>query len=105
MTVSDNDMSWFSKHGWRLVRLAGLAAPGLTLSGSLWAQCQMCKESASFQNAEAIEALNRGIILLAIPPAAIVGGIFWITYRHRNGYQLPAPNSDSTSGGEPPEIL
>jgi hypothetical protein len=104
MTVSSNDMSWFSKYGGRLVRLAGLAALGLLLSGSLWAQCQMCKKTASFQNAEAVEALNRGIILLAIPPAAIVGGIFWITYRHRDGYQLPASNSDSTSGGEPPPI-
>ena len=97
-------MSLYSKQSRRLARLASLAALALMLSGSLWAQCQMCKESASFQNAEAIEALNRGIILLAIPPAAIVGGIFWITYRHRNGYQLPASNSDSTSGGEPPPI-
>ena len=62
----------------------------------------MCKETASFQKAEAIQALNRGIILLAIPPAAIIGGIFWITYRHRNGYQLPPPDHNSTSGGEPP---
>ena len=97
-------MSWFSKYGGRLARLAGLAALGIMLSGPLWAQCQMCKETASFQKAEAIEALNRGIILLAIPPVAIVGGIFWITYRHRNGYQPPRPGSDLKSAGEPPQI-
>ncbi len=95
-------MSWFSKYGRGLARLAGLAALGIMLSGSLWAQCQMCKETASFQKAETIQALNRGIILLAIPPAAIVGGLFWITYRHRNGYQPPLADGDVTSGGEPP---
>ena len=72
------------------------------LSGPLWAQCQMCKETASFQKAEAIQALNRGIILLAIPPAAIIGGIFWITYRHRNGYRLPPADDDFMGDGEPP---
>ncbi len=97
-------MSWFSKYGGRLARLAGLATLGIMLSGPLWAQCSMCKETASFQKAEAIEALNRGIILLAIPPAAIIGGLFWITYRHRNGYQLPPADGDVTSGGEPPRI-
>ncbi len=86
---SKKNMSWISKLGGWLGRLAGPAALGIMLSGPLWAQCQMCKETASFQKAETIEALNRGIILLAIPPVAIVGGIFWITYRHRNGYQLP----------------
>ena len=85
-----------------MARLAGLAALGVVLSGSLWAQCQMCKETASFQKAEAIQALNRGIILLAIPPVAIVGGIFWITYRHRNGYRLPPADDDFTGDGEPP---
>ena len=95
-------MSWFSKLGGRLARLASLAALGIMLSGPLWAQCQMCKETASFQKAEAIQALNRGIILLAIPPAAIIGGIFWITYRHRNGYRLPPADDDFTGDGEPP---
>ena len=97
-------MSWISKLGGWLGRLAGPAALGVMLSGPLWAQCQMCKETASFQKAETIEALNRGIILLAIPPVAIVGGIFWITYRHRNGYQPPPADRDFTSGGEPPRI-
>ena len=97
-------MSWFSKDGGGLARLAGLAALGIMFSGSLRAQCQMCKETASFQKAEAIEALNRGIIMLAIPPVAIVGGLFWITYRHRDGYQLPPADRDVTSGGEPPQV-
>lgn len=80
-------------HSWSkaisaISRLAALACLAVALSGPIWAQCQMCKETASFQKAEAIEALNNGIILLAIPPAAIVGGLVFLTYRHRNGYRV-----------------
>ena len=49
----------------------------------------MCRQAAASQQVEAIRALNTGIILLAIPPAAIIGGIAWFTYRHRNGFQDP----------------
>ena len=67
---------------------AALLAAALTLAaGPVWAQCQMCKKTASYQKASAIAALNQGIILLAIPPVAIIGGIAWLTYRHRDGYR------------------
>ena len=48
----------------------------------------MCRQAAASQQVEAIRALNTGIILLAIPPAAIIGGIAWFTYRHRDGGTL-----------------
>ncbi len=80
-----------------LAKLAGAAARSALLAvalvlaaGPMWAQCQMCKKTASYQKASAIEALNKGIILLAIPPAAIIGGIVWLTYRHRDGYRPDA---------------
>ena len=73
-------------------RVAVVAVTLALLAGPLWAQCQMCKKTASYQKASAIEALNKGIILLAIPPAAIIGGIVWLTYRHRDGYR-PDPSS------------
>lgn len=69
------------------LRAALLVAMVAIATGTGWTQCQMCKETASYQKASAIEALNRGIILLAIPPAAIIGGIAWLTYHHRNGYR------------------
>ena len=47
----------------------------------------MCRQAAASQQVEAIRALNAGILLLAIPPAAIIGGIAWFTYRHRNSFQ------------------
>ena len=65
----------------------------LTLSLPAWGQCAMCREAAASQNAEGIKALNRGIILLAIPPLAILVGIGCVTYRYRNSFR-----------GEDPEI-
>jgi hypothetical protein len=43
----------------------------------------MCRESAAYQRQEAIDALKRGILVLAFPPAAIVVGIACLTYRYR----------------------
>jgi hypothetical protein len=47
----------------------------------------MCKAAAGSQKAAAILALNKGIILLGIPPAAIIIGMVWLTYRYRNSPQ------------------
>ena len=73
-------------------RAAVVAVALVLAAGPVWGQCQMCKKTASYQKASAIEALNQGIILLAIPPVAIIGGIAWLTYRHRDGYR-PDPRS------------
>jgi hypothetical protein len=43
--------------------------------------CSMCRETASFQKARAVDALQSGIVLLGLPPLAIIGGIAWMTYR------------------------
>jgi len=43
--------------------------------------CSMCRETASFQKARAIDALQSGIVLLGLPPLAIIGGLGWMTYR------------------------
>ena len=45
----------------------------------------MCRESARQQRAEAVNALNKGILVLAIPPMAIAVGIVVVTYRYRDG--------------------
>ena len=75
----------------RLARLFVLGLFLVVVSSPLWAQCPMCRKAAESQQMKAIRALNAGIILLAIPPAAIIGGIAWFTYRHRDGFQDPAP--------------
>jgi hypothetical protein len=73
----------------RCSRLVLAAAVGLILCAPLAAQCAMCKETASYQRQEAIEALNRGIIVLAIPPASIIVGMVCLTYRYRGGAEDP----------------
>ena len=72
----------------KVFRLTVLFIMVFFVPSTSWAQCQMCGKTASYQRASAIQALNRGIILLAVPPAVIIGGIVWLTYRHRNGYRI-----------------
>ena len=69
----------------RISRFLSLGILGLVLSSPLWGQCAMCRESARQQRAEAVNALNKGILVLAIPPMAIAVGIVVVTYRYRNG--------------------
>ncbi len=78
----------------RLGRFLTLGILGLILSSPVWGQCVMCRESAKYQRAETIEALNKGILILAIPPVAIAVGIGLVTYRYRDG---------SWRGTRPPE--
>jgi len=66
-----------------LARGVILAALSLALAAPVWAQCAMCREAAGSQKAAAILALNKGIILLGVPPVAILLGIGWLTYKHR----------------------
>ncbi|MDA1313442.1 MAG: hypothetical protein O2968_08925 [Acidobacteria bacterium] len=71
----------------RLGRFLTVGISGLVLSSPLWGQCAMCRESAKFVRQATIEALNQGILILAIPPLAIAVGIGVVTYRYRNGSQ------------------
>ena len=73
-------------------RFLTLGALAVALAGPVVGQCVMCRESAKYQRGEALEALNLGIIVLALPPVAIALGIGWVTYRHRNSSQ-PTPQS------------
>jgi hypothetical protein len=73
-------------------RIRGLllaAVLGLIVCAPLAAQCAMCRETASYQRQEAIKALNRGIIVLAIPPSAIILGMVCLTYRYRGAPEDP----------------
>jgi hypothetical protein len=67
-----------------------LAVTAAATVAPAWGQCAMCKAVAGSQKAAAILALNKGIILLAIPPAAIIIGMVWLTYRYRNSPQSPS---------------
>jgi hypothetical protein len=65
---------------------------GLILSSPLWGQCVMCRESAKFTRSATIDALNKGILVLAIPPIAIAVGIVVVTYRYRSGSASHRPS-------------
>jgi membrane protein DedA with SNARE-associated domain len=75
----------------RLGRFLLLGILGSVLSAPLWGQCAMCKASAQYQRGETINAINKGIIVLGIPPLAIAVGIVCLTYRYRNGPVSPDP--------------
>lgn len=77
------------------MRFRRLALRGLTGAAALYgllaaapearAQgCSMCRETASYQKERAVDALKDGIVLLAVPPLAIIGGIGWVTWRRWN---------------------
>jgi len=46
-------------------------------------QCAMCYETAA-QAAQGLRALNTGILILLLPPLAIIGGISWVAYQRRD---------------------
>jgi hypothetical protein len=46
--------------------------------------CAMCYQSAAASGARAIAALRHGILILAIPPVLICGGIARLAYLRRN---------------------
>ena len=62
----------------RAVLLLAVTAPPAA------AQCAMCYSTAAAQDSEAIKALNLGILVLLIPPVAIMGGILLLAFRYRN---------------------
>jgi hypothetical protein len=47
------------------------------------AQCVMCERTAAAQNAARIQVLNRGILLLGVPPFLILTGILLLAYKRR----------------------
>ena len=48
-------------------------------------QCAMCREAASSQQQKAIDGLNTGIAVLAVPPFAVAAGIGILAWRRRGG--------------------
>ncbi len=62
--------------------------------------CSMCRETASFQKERAVGALQRGILLLGIPPLAIAGGIAWTTYRRSKQFNNKQKGVPPPWGGE-----
>jgi hypothetical protein len=64
--------------------LALVAAAALGFAPDAFAQCAMCKASASNLDSVSARQLNISTLILLCPPVAIFCAIFVIAYRHRN---------------------
>ena len=54
--------------------------------------CALCYTQAAGSGSRMIAALRSGILMLAIPPVLICGGITWMAYKKRNQF-----NDDGSS--------
>ena len=64
-------------------------------------QCAMCYQTAA-QAAQGLHALNMGILILLLPPLAIIGGISWAVYQRRDE---PGAARDAATGSRPDRAL
>jgi hypothetical protein len=64
----------------RILALASFAA------STALAQCVMCFRTASAQNAARARVMNIGIIIMLIPPIAILAGFMLLCYKRRKTY-------------------
>jgi hypothetical protein len=67
----------------RILALAPLAA------STAFAQCVMCFRTAAAQNAARARVMNIGIIIMLIPPIAILAGFMLLCYKRRKSYAAP----------------
>lgn len=71
-----------------------LVVPVLTFAQS----CALCYTQAAGSGSRMIAALRSGILILAVPPTLICGGITWMAYKKRNkfneDYKVESTESD-----------
>jgi hypothetical protein len=53
------------------------------------AQCVMCFRTAAAQQEERAKVLNLGILVMLVPPVAILGGFLFLAYRRNSSYAEP----------------
>ena len=75
----------------RMAALVPLAA------SSAFAQCVMCFRTAAAQNSARARVLDIGIIILVIPPVAILTGFLVLCYKRRRTYADVDPVEDAAS--------
>lgn len=71
-----------------------LVHPAVTFAQS----CALCYTQAASSGSRMIAALRSGILILAIPPTLICGGITWMAYKKRNQF-----NEDSACDDPEPD--
>jgi hypothetical protein len=61
-----------------------------------WAQCVMCFRTAAAQNAARAHLLNIGIVLLGLPPFAILAGFLYLAYRRNEDFADTTTSPEET---------
>ena len=71
----------------KLVGPLAVIAAMLTMEGTGWSQCAMCRTAleSSVEGQQIAEGFRQGIIFLLAAPYAIIGGISYAVFKaHRN---------------------
>ncbi|MGI9106205.1 MAG: hypothetical protein ACR2G4_08155 [Pyrinomonadaceae bacterium] len=68
----------------RVVIYFVLVATLLACASDVFAQCAMCKASASNLDSISARQLNISTLILLCPPVAIFCAIFFVAYKYRN---------------------
>lgn len=70
-----------------------LAFAALVSTGTLAAQCAMCREAAAAQNERQAAAFNRAILVLGAPPALVFACVGLALWRRRDGRSSPSKSA------------
>jgi hypothetical protein len=63
----------------------------LLAASSAFGQCVMCFRTAAAQEAARARVMNLGIIIMLIPPIAILAGFMLLCYKRRQTYAVGEP--------------
>ena len=92
-------MKHLSNKEWFILAAVALAS-ALVNAPELIAQgCAMCKTAAAAQSKEAAASLNWGILLLLVPPVAIMSSLLLFAFRCCNTSH-PTQEADASGGNE-----
>ena len=80
-------------------------AIALMAASSGFAQCVMCFRTAAAQDAARARVLNLGIVIMLIPPIAILAGFMVLCYKRRHTYAVGEPAEPIAAESELTAVL
>jgi len=92
-------MKQMSNKQWFILAAVALATALVNAPELLAQGCAMCKTVAAAQSKEAAASLNWGILLLLVPPVAIMSSLLLFAFRCRNAPR-PSQEADASGGNE-----
>jgi len=80
-------------------------AIALLAASRAFPQCVMCFRTAAAQQAERARVMNLGIIIMLIPPVAILAGFMVLCYKRRHTYAAAEPAENFAAEPELTAVL